>query len=74
MPDIDISHLLKDLVNGVNNLRADITAMRELRARMDQAVQDIIAATRIIDAFKAPAQGQIQQHNWLKNYAVFPLE
>jgi nucleoporin p58/p45 len=55
--------------------------MRELRTRVDQAVQDTIAATRLIDAFKAPAQqtqqGQLvqgQSSTWLKNYAGFPLE
>ncbi|KAL5526473.1 NUP49 [Sanghuangporus sanghuang] len=67
----------KDLVNSINKLRSDIAAMRELRARMDQAVQDTIAATRIIDAFKASQSGQSaqsQQTVWLKNYAGFPLE
>lgn len=53
--------------------------MRELRVRMDQAVQDTIAATRTIDAFKASQSGQSsaaqsQQTVWLKNYAGFPLE
>ena len=55
--------------------------MRELPTRMDQAVQDTIAATRLIDAFKAPAQqvqpGQSTQGQstaWLKQYATFPLE
>lgn len=46
--------------------------MRELREKMDQAVQDTIAATRIIDAFKSPQSAQ--QSVWLKNYAGFPLE
>ncbi|OCB90073.1 hypothetical protein A7U60_g2737 [Sanghuangporus baumii] len=67
----------RDLVNSINKLRSDIAAMRELRARMDQAVQDTIAATRIIDAFKASQSGQStqsQQTVWLKNYAGFPLE
>ena len=46
---------------------------------MDQAVQDTIAATRTIDAFKASQSGQSsaaqsQQTVWLKNYAGFPLE
>ena len=46
--------------------------MRELREKMDQAVQDTIAATRVIDAFKSPQSPQ--QSVWLKNYAGFPLE
>ncbi|KAH8117918.1 hypothetical protein DFH11DRAFT_1541185 [Phellopilus nigrolimitatus] len=62
----------RDLVNGINKLRADIASMRELRARMDQAVQDTIAATRIIDAFRSPQSAQ--QGAWLKHYAAFPLE
>ena len=46
--------------------------MRALRVQMDQAIQDTIAATRIVDAFKSPQAGQ--QSVWLKNYANFPLE
>lgn len=46
--------------------------MRDLRTKMDQAVQDTIAATRIIDAFKSPHSPQ--QGIWLKTYAGFPLE
>lgn len=71
----------QDLVININHLRTDIIAMQELRSRMDQAVQDTIAATRLIDSFKAPAQptqqGQLNQSQnaaWLKTYANFPLE
>ena len=46
--------------------------MRELRAKMDQSVQDTIIATRIIDANRNP--GQPQGSVYLKNYANFPLE
>ena len=62
----------KDLVNAINNLRTDIASVRELRAKMDQAVQDTIIATRIIDASRNP--GQQQGSVYLKNYANFPLE
>ncbi|THH08877.1 hypothetical protein EW145_g2412 [Phellinidium pouzarii] len=62
----------KDLVYSINKLRSDIASMRELRSRMDQAVQDTIATTRIIDAFKSPQSAQ--QSMWLKNYSGFPLE
>lgn len=50
--------------------------MRELKARMDQAVQDTIAATRIIEVFKNPqnAHTHVQQSSSLKNHAGFPLE
>ncbi len=44
--------------------------MREVKAKMDQTVQDTIVATRIIDGFRSP-----QQHGaYLKNYVNFPLE
>lgn len=44
--------------------------MRELRTKMEQAVQDTIGAARIVDGFKSP-----QQHGaYLKNYATFPME
>lgn len=59
-------------MNSIANLREDIAAMRELRTKIDQAVQDTIAATRIMDAFKGPHGAQ--QSAWLKNYANFPLE
>ena len=63
---------LQDLVATVTKLRADLASMRELRTNMDQSVQDTIAATRIIDAFKAPRSSQ--QSVWFKNYAAFPME
>lgn len=59
-------------MNSINKLRVDIASMRELRVQMDQAIQDTIAATRIVDAFRSPQAGQ--QSVWLKNYANFPLE
>jgi nucleoporin p58/p45 len=43
---------------------------QDLKAKVDQAVQDTIAATRIIDGFRNPQQNAAN----LKNYADFPLE
>ncbi|KZV64880.1 hypothetical protein PENSPDRAFT_151916 [Peniophora sp. CONT] len=60
----------KDMANVVATLQADITSTRELRARVDQTVQDTIAATQIIDGFRNP-----QQHGaHLKTRAGFPFE
>ena len=41
----------------------------DLRNKIDQAVQDVIIASRIVDGFKDP-----QQNAHLKNHAHFPLE
>ncbi|KII85094.1 hypothetical protein PLICRDRAFT_94672 [Plicaturopsis crispa FD-325 SS-3] len=60
----------KDLVNATSILRSDVLYTRDLKAKADQAVQDTIVATRIIDGFRNPQQnGQ-----YLKNHASFPLE
>lgn len=60
----------QDMANVVATLQADITSTRELRARVDQTVQDTIAATQIVDGFRNP-----QQHGaHLKTRAGFPFE
>ena len=58
------------MANVVATLQADITSTRELRARVDQTVQDTIAATQIIDGFRNPQQ--LGAH--LKTRAGFPFE
>ena len=51
-------------------IQADAQFVKDLKTKTEQAVQDTIVATRIIDGFKNP-----QQHGThLKNYASFPLE
>jgi len=60
----------KDLVNAITTLHSDVLHMRDLKAKVDQTVQDTITATRIVDGFRNP-----QQHGTnLKNHANFPLE
>ena len=58
------------MANVVATLQTDITSTRELRARVDQTVQDTIAATQIIDGFRNPQQ--LGAH--LKTRAGFPFE
>ncbi|TFY77720.1 hypothetical protein EWM64_g6293 [Hericium alpestre] len=60
----------KDLINAITILQSDVLAVRDLKIKVDQTVQDTIAATHIIDGFRNP-----QQHGaYLKNHASFPLE
>lgn len=42
----------------------------DLKTKAEQAVQDVITATRIVDEFKAPQQNAAHG----KDYASFPLE
>jgi len=42
-----------------------------MKAKVEQAVQDTIVATRIVDGFKAP---QGSGASYLKDHANFPLE
>lgn len=44
--------------------------MRDLKAKIDQSVQDTIVATRLIDGFRNPQQNGA----YLKNHVTFPLE
>jgi hypothetical protein len=48
---------------------SDYLFAKDLRNKIDQAVQDVIIASRIIDGFK-----DAQQNLHLKNHAQFPLE
>ena len=51
-------------------IQSDALFTKDLKEKTDQAVQDTIIATRIVDGFKNP-----QQHGiYLKNHASFPLE
>jgi nucleoporin p58/p45 len=68
-----VSHLepsQQDLVNSIAVLQNDILNTRDLKAKVDQSVQDTIVAVHIIDGFRNP-----QQHGaYLRNHANFPLE
>ncbi|KAI0067291.1 hypothetical protein BV25DRAFT_1819618 [Artomyces pyxidatus] len=60
----------KDLINAITVLQNDVLSTRDIRAKVDQSVQDTIVATHIIDGFRNP-----QQHGaYLRNHATFPLE
>lgn len=60
----------KDLINSITVLQNDILSTRDLKAKVDQSVQDTIVAVHIIDGFRNP-----QQHGaHLRNHANFPLE
>ncbi|KAF8896083.1 hypothetical protein BD779DRAFT_560798 [Infundibulicybe gibba] len=60
----------KDLVNVTNTTRADLHTTNDLRTRVDQAAEDTIVATRLVDGFKNPQGGA----GYLKDHAGFPLE
>ncbi|KAL0950127.1 hypothetical protein HGRIS_010123 [Hohenbuehelia grisea] len=65
-----IQNARKELVNAASITHSDLAFTQDLKEKADQAVQDTIVATRIIDGFKNP-----QQHGaYLKNHATFPLE
>lgn len=65
-----IREVHKELLSVTSMIQADAQFVRDLKAKTEQAVQDTIAATRIVDGFRNP-----QQHGvYLKNYASFPLE
>ncbi|KAG5635437.1 hypothetical protein H0H81_011257 [Sphagnurus paluster] len=61
----------KDLVNTTTQTRNDSHLTKDMKAKVEQAVQDTIVATRIVDAFKAP---QGSGAGYLKDHAEFPLE
>lgn len=61
---------LQELVNAIATLHSDVMHMRDLKAKVNQTVQDTIVATHIVDGFRNP-----QQHGaYLKSHANFPLE
>lgn len=60
----------QQLVNAITTLHSDVMHMRDLKAKVNQTVQDTIVATRIVDGFR-----NSQQHGaYLKSHANFPLE
>lgn len=63
-------HFVQELVDITNTIRNDAHLTHDLKEKVDQAVQDTIVATRIIEGFKNPQSG----NNYLKDHASFPLE
>ncbi|KAF8071813.1 hypothetical protein FPV67DRAFT_1651102 [Lyophyllum atratum] len=62
----------KDFVNTSTQIRDDLHFTKDMKAKVEQAVQDTIVATRIVDGAKAP-QGS-GGASYLKDHANFPLE
>ncbi|KAH7913534.1 hypothetical protein BJ138DRAFT_1134028 [Hygrophoropsis aurantiaca] len=60
----------KELLNVASVVQSDKLCAVDLKMKTDQAVQDIIVATHIVDGFKNPQQSGA----YLKNHADFPLE
>jgi nucleoporin p58/p45 len=51
-------------------IHSDFLLTQDLKAKTDQAVQDTITATRIVDGFRNPQQSG----SYLKDHSSFPLE
>lgn len=64
--------VMKDFVNCNTNLRHDLHFMRDLKAKVDRAVEDTIIATRIVDGFRTPQSSG--GGGYLKEHANFPFE
>ncbi|KAF7336840.1 hypothetical protein MVEN_02120100 [Mycena venus] len=60
----------KDLINTTTAIRNDLHFTRDLKGKTDQAVQDTIVATRLVDGFRNPHANAA----YLKDHAGFPLE
>jgi nucleoporin p58/p45 len=65
-----IREVHKELLGVAATIQSDALFTKDLKEKTDQAVQDTIIATRIVDGFKNPHQHGI----YLKNLASFPLE
>ncbi|KAF8905080.1 hypothetical protein CPB84DRAFT_1894928 [Gymnopilus junonius] len=65
-----IRQLNKELINTATTIRNDLHMTKDLKEKVDQAVEDTIVATRIIDGFRNPQSG----NTYLKDHATFPLE
>lgn len=57
-------------MNAITTLHSDVMHMRDLKAKVNQTVQDTIVATHIVDGFR----NQQQHGAYLKSHANFPLE
>lgn len=65
-----IRELHKELLGVSSVIQSDSLFAKDLKAKTEQAVQDTIVATNIIEGFKNPHQSAA----YLKNHASFPLE
>ncbi|EIN10028.1 hypothetical protein PUNSTDRAFT_120246 [Punctularia strigosozonata HHB-11173 SS5] len=62
----------QELLQATATLHQDTHFTRDLKAKVEQAVQDTIVATHIVDAFRSVSQPQ--SAGYLKVHAGFPLE
>ncbi|KAF9000657.1 hypothetical protein BDQ17DRAFT_1359293 [Cyathus striatus] len=65
-----IRNIHKDLINAASIIRNDAHVTQDLKSKVDQAVEDTIVATRIVDEFRNPPSGTAYR----KDHAAFPLE
>lgn len=65
-----IRELHKELLGVSSVIQSDSLFTKDLKSKTEQAVQDTIVATNIIEGFKNPHQSAA----YLKNHASFPLE
>lgn len=65
-----IRELHKELLGVSSVIQSDSLFAKDLKSKTEQAVQDTIVATNIIEGFKNPHQSAA----YLKNHASFPLE
>jgi nucleoporin p58/p45 len=61
---------VQELHSSTSVIHSDFLFTQDLKAKTDQAVQDTIIATRIVDGFRNPQQNSA----FLKDHANFPLE
>ncbi|KAL4249717.1 hypothetical protein ABKN59_006121 [Abortiporus biennis] len=59
----------KDLLGSITLIQNDVSQTRDIKAKVDQTVNDAIVAIRIIDGYRNP-----QANGYLKAHAGFPLE
>jgi nucleoporin p58/p45 len=61
---------IQELLGVSSVIQSDSLFAKDLKSKTEQAVQDTIVATNIIEGFKNPHQSAA----YLKNHASFPLE
>lgn len=64
----------QDFVNVSTTIRNDLHFTNDIKAKVEQAVQDTIVTTRIVDGFKNPQSAGGSGGGYLKDHAGFPLE
>ena len=62
--------MVQELIDITSVIRNDSHTTQDLKAKVDQSVEDTVVAIRIIDAFRNSQSGS----TYLKDHANFPLE